>query len=425
MRPRVLVTNWASADNLGDLAILKAQVEYLEQDLGAEVAILGCGPAVVPPEALANRYVGGVPWPAPWEFGVLPWLRGCVLALISLASPSLAGRLSASHAQLVSVISSADVVMPKGGGYFHSNGTLRRWLFLLRSLYPLLLARRLGVRRAAWGHSIGPLEGNAARVIVRAALTDADIIVRDDASCDVCSGLGLTARRAPDFAVLTKAGGGTPGDAAAHANGVCTVGVTAKRVSRDPAVQADYVRAMRHSLYLITEAASADGKQVVFEFIPQVVGPTRVEDDRPVLREIAAGLQEETVRFVTRPYDLSGVLAIYAGLEFLVATRLHSAILAACPGTPSAIFSYIGGKAGGFVKDIGLPEWVTTGSVEEFPETVRRCFEARVGLRRRLAPGLAQARRTLKAVACSLPEDRTHRRNGVARWCFGARGRLG
>lgn len=405
-RPRVLVTNWESSDNLGDHAILAAQVAFLEDTVGACVRLLGNQPGVSFPSDLAKRHCADSPWPSPWRHGTVAWVRGLLLAAVSLISPAAASCVSSAHAAVVRTISTADVVMPKGGGYFLADGSPRRCLFLLRMLYPLLLARRLGVARVLWGHSIGPVHGRPARALMRMALGGAEIVVRDEASVDVCRALGLHAGRAPDFALLSGADARpsrrtTPVTAQVH------VGVTAKRVSANPRVQAGYIDAMSSALTLLAESAAHEATRAVFHLVPQVIGPTPQEDDRPVLAELAKKLPSLPLLHEERPETIAAAVALYGEFDFVLATRLHSAILAACAGTPFAVYGYVGGKARGFVQDVGLPSWVTTSELEQIPRMTLRCFEARRELRVRLESGLDHARARLEQLRLSVGEQST------------------
>lgn len=402
MRPvRVLVTNWESAENLGDYAILKTQVQLLEQHYGATVCVLGNQPGVVLPRDLEGRHCGNAPWASPSRGGMASWIRGLVCCLLVLARPSLSRFLPDTYRSLVSVLAQVDIVMPKGGGYLMADGSLRRALFLARTAYPLFLARRLGIRRVLWGHSIGPVKGRISRALLRTALQDARIVVRDDDSLRLCLGLRLTADRAPDLALLTAHDFFSKPFAQSGEEGVRRIGVTAKRVSANEGIQQLYLQAMAEAIAFIGSAAWDRGHKVAIHLVPQVTGPTPSEDDRPVLKELAALIRSENCVVEPPPRDLAAAMETYAGFDFVLATRLHSAILSACVGTPSAVFGYVGGKAQGMVQDLGLPEWTTTNRFEEIPVTALRCYRNRDMLRVRIALGLLGVRDRLRSLSLS------------------------
>lgn len=400
---RVLVTNWESADNLGDYAILRAQVGLLEGRLGASVRILGNQPGVVLPAELEPRHCCDSPWVSPWRGGTRAWAGGLARSLLVLAWPPSSGFLDGGFSQLVRLLAAADLVMPKGGGYLLTDGSARKSLFLARSLLPLLLARRLGVHRALLGHSIGPVKGWPGRALLKTALRGAQIVVRDDASLRVCRDLGLPADRAPDLALLTVPPAGKGRHHDASRGRITRIGVTARRVSADGHTQDRFVRAVAEAVALIAAEVADSGRVARVHLIPQVVGPTPLEDDRPVLNELAGRLGAVECVQEDQPADLAAALGTYARLDFLLATRMHSAILSACVGTPFTVFGYVGGKAAGMVRDLGLPAWTSTDRIEEIPATALRCYRERDSLRAEIARGLPEARERLYRVRLAGP----------------------
>lgn len=395
---QVLLTNWESADNLGDYAIVLAQVALLEEHLGCSVGILGNQPGVLVPPELQEKHRADCPWIGPSRGSVMRWARCLVCCQLLLVHPGLCRLLPRQYGSLVRLLSEADIVMPKGGGYYIGDRSLRKFLFLLRSLYPILLARRLGVRRVLWGHSIGPIEGWAGTRLLKAALRGATISVRDDASLALCRRLGLAVTRAPDLALLTRSEGLREPGQRLRGSGdadLVRIGVTARRVSRDPGVQRLYLGAVVAAVMSIVSNAADHGTGVAVHLVPQVKGPTVFEDDRPVLQELAALLGVHDCSLRRPPRDIAAALDTYRSLDFLVATRMHSAVLAACAGTPFFAFGYVGAKTQGLVHDLGLPRWTTTDQVGCIPKAALRCYLARDSLRLLLADGLEEARARL------------------------------
>ena len=409
----MLITNWESAENLGDYAILCAQVRLLEESGGMTVAILGNQPSVAVPAALADRHCGDAPWPSPSRRGLTTWSRSLAACLAILLYPPISRLLPEDYRRVVRLLSTADIVMPKGGGYLIADGSLRKVLFLARTLFPLMLARRLRVRRVLWGHSIGPARGRIGRALIRTALKDASIAVRDDASLALCHEFGLAAQRAPDLAFLTQPESARgPADASDGCR-VVNVGLTAKRISACAAIQHQYLRSLAAAVTSICAAIREDGRRAEVHLIPQVTGPTPSEDDRPVLREVVDLLCSEDCVVASPPDDIESALTAYGHLDFLVATRAHSAVLSACAGTPFFVFGYIGGKAQGMVQDLGLPEWTTTDLSREIPAHALKCYQSRDALRTQIARGLPAARKRIRDLR--LPTDVAAAAPGVPR----------
>jgi len=332
------------------------------------------------------------------------------------------------YREAMSAIRSADLVVQKGGGYLHADGSLRKVVFLLRALWPLLIARRLGKRRALLGHSVGPVRGFLASNLLRLALHGASLIVRDEASMAVSARLRLCATRLPDLGLLTRFQAREASSTARP--GLTDVGVTAKRVSGNPDQQSRYLDALTDALVALEGAEHEKGGKMVVRLIPQVTGPTDREDDRPVLEELRQRLESNDrfaseVRVESSFSSMDDAGCRYGQLDFLLATRMHSAVLAACSGTPFCLFGYIGGKAEGLVRDLELPSWVTTTRVEELPEVAKRCYQSRLELRGTLVVGLEKARERLLqgldrqcdriAAGDGCPRNGTARRNEARR----------
>jgi polysaccharide pyruvyl transferase WcaK-like protein len=91
-------------------------------------------------------------------------------------------------------------------------------------------------------------------------------------------------------------------------------------------------------------------------------------------------------------------LRVYRSLDFLLATRMHSAVLAACAETPFSVFGYVGGKARGLIDDLGLPDWVTTSEPSSLPETALECYRHRSHLRVQIRAGVSAARKRIRSL---------------------------
>jgi len=175
---RLGISHWYSTDNLGDLAILVGQIEVLKA-LGVHRPVLiGVEPGVEVPPGLEIGTFACSPWCSPQTRGARRWLGGLLWALVALAMPR-SRFLPREWRAFVATLAGLDVLMPKGGGYLYSRSGLRGLFFTMRICWPLLMARRLGVRRVAWGHSIGPAEGRLGSRLLRWALAGARILVRD------------------------------------------------------------------------------------------------------------------------------------------------------------------------------------------------------------------------------------------------------
>lgn len=371
---RLGISHWYSADNLGDVAILEGQLRLLQSHGLQPVVVLGVDSSARPPDSACGAEFACVPWPSPATTGVGPWLWGLIWAITTLLAPRSRVR-PAAFGEFVRLISSLDALMPKGGGYLYSRSGLRGVLFTLRICWPLLLARRLGVRRLVWGHSIGPADTTVGAWLVRAAIQGADVIVRDDASRGLLDRWGVPHRRAPDFAFAFAAR--APAPEPRRRRRQVTVGLTARTVG-PPASQSAYEDALVAALDRLADEVRAETRrELTVSLLPQVTGPLPEEDDRPVLRRIGQRLHCETAIAPLSHTDVASALDQYEELDFLLATRLHSALLASCVAVPFVVYEYIGGKARGVVQDLGLPGWLVVDHPSQLVDAVGRGWQER------------------------------------------------
>lgn len=388
---RLGISHWYSADNLGDVAILNGQLLLLERHGLKPAVMVGVDRAVTPPDPVGAAEFAWVPWPSPSTSGLGAWSWGFVWAMLTLLGPRSRLR-PAAFREFPRLISSLDALMPKGGGYLYSRSGLRGVLFTLRICWPLLLARRLRVRRLVWGHSIGPVETGVGGWLLRTAIRGADVIVRDDASRALLDHWGVPHGRAPDFAFAFAAC--APGPGRRHRRWPVTVGLTARTVGA-PSEQRAYENALVAAIdRLAVDVHAETGHELRLSLLPQVTGPLPEEDDRPVLRRIGERVHCETSVAALSHSDMAQALARYEELDFLLATRLHSALLASCVAIPFVVYEYIGGKAHGVVRDLGLPGWVVVDHPSEIVDAARRGWRERetlVAAYRHSLPQIARA----------------------------------
>ncbi|MGN6869084.1 MAG: polysaccharide pyruvyl transferase family protein [Solirubrobacteraceae bacterium] len=371
---RLGISHWYSADNLGDVAILGGQLRMLNRSGLSPCVVIGVDRGVTPPPGARGCAFTCVPWPNPATFGLGPWLSGFIWAMITLIAPRARWR-PAAFREFVEVLSGLDAVMAKGGGYLYSRSGLRGVLFTLRICWPLLLARRLGVRRLVWGHSIGPADTWLGALLLRAAIRGADVIVRDDASRALLDRWGIPHKRVPDFA-FAYAPYATSTDHR-RVQGDVILGLTARTIG-PPAEQAAYEDALVAAIdALHDDVRAGTGRDMRLLLLAQVTGPLPEEDDRPVLRRIGQRVRCECVPGEFGHGDVEQALRRYGELDFLIATRLHSALLASCVTIPFVVYEYIGAKARGVIRDLGLPEWVVIDEPSKLPELARRGWRDR------------------------------------------------
>jgi colanic acid/amylovoran biosynthesis protein len=94
--------------------------------------------------------------------------------------------------------------------------------------------------------------------------------------------------------------------------------------------------------------------------VPQVTGPSVVEDDRFVVSELASKIADSRVEVLdTGKFGPSEFCGLYSQASAVVAVRLHGAILAMAGGTPALAIAYFTGKTSGVMEGMGFGDsWV-------------------------------------------------------------------
>ena len=374
---RVLLANHWHDDNRGDSAITEGILTLLHGAVpDAHVTVTTLwedGPLADG----ATRHLGAAagagatvrPSPAPTELRGYRGARGrgrTALDAARLVARSVPDAVAAVTGAPVpswrDVVATHDAVVLVGGSNVFDDAGVPAVLGVPRLqavLGPVQAAVRLGRPALVLGHTLGPFAHAAGRRTARRMLAGADLaVVREARSVDVARSLGVRAvEEAPDLAfalepVRTPRVGALldalPWDA--RRTLVLSVRSHPTRRDADDRLVAEFAAAAR----ALVAAGDLDGVAVV----PHTVGPTPVEDDRPLSAALLAALAG--VPAVLVPDDLApGELsAFYGGVGAVVAVRLHAAILALNAGTPTFAVAYLTGKTHGVMAQVGLPDAV-------------------------------------------------------------------
>jgi len=294
----------------------------------------------------------------------------------------------------------ADVCVSAGGGYLYDDGSRAARLNLVLRLLPLRTAHRAGKQVVLFSQSIGPFASRRLGSLVARALANyALVIVREEISASMCADLGLRNVSVCDDIAFALEPSTPPGNAR-DLRGEVTVGVTV--VNALPGVDAAGYARYREALAqgLIGALRGRDEKVAVISQVSAHAG----DDDVRAGRELAQRLREADIsaRFINLG-DVTDeeVAAVYGQLRLVVASRLHSAILALCAQTPVLALSYLPKTDGVFARmamsDMVLP--------------ARRLEAAR--LETQLRAALADAGQLAARVRAKLPEMRASAASAV------------
>lgn len=239
------------------------------------------------------------------------------------------------------------LVLIGGSDVFDISSSPTSRMRLIRVLAPAIVAKSIGVPVFFWGHTLGPFETAAGRVIASNGLSAArGVFVREEASAVLARELAPATDVivAPDIAFLLEA------SAEQKAGSRYLVLVPRRHIMPGAEKRTEnlVVELSRFAQHLI----DTDEVDEVF-LVAQVTGPSANEDDRTICTELAAKIDRKEVRVYTGVVDPESLVSFYGGAQAVVSVRLHGAILAIAAGVPAFAISYFTGKTEGVMNSVG------------------------------------------------------------------------
>jgi polysaccharide pyruvyl transferase WcaK-like protein len=403
---KILLTNMCDDGNRGDLAILQGTVRAFKASLpDLEFSIspmevsapeLLTGPVMKESAKLADFPL--VPSPVPAKgvnsMKLAPWVERTSRALLSGGTRSRA--LGDADREYARAVRSADLVVAKGGQYLYSYPGPRQALFAVRMLHQLNAAQRIGTPTCVFGTSLGPwqpaIRGRFKSVLSRCAA----VVTREELSYEfaVRNGLG-NAQRGVDLAFALYDGGA---ESAATREGIAFT-------PRDIPQASDVARKRYEEVLVRTAQWLIDERGEHCYLAVQVIGDLPLCErlyraiDRPGRVEIASEIND---------YPMDQLIDWYGARKLIVATRLHSVILAALRHTPSVILECSPPKMEGISKQLKTAEWrvpAATDEVKRLPVLVSRALDSLDELRRALPDAVAPLQAQAFSSAAKLLEQ--------------------
>ncbi len=371
----VCANHWHD-DNKGDSAISAGILQLLRRHWPTEpVRFVSMHEAHQPQFAGAARHLEAAAstdstlqlegaW-CPTELGSARGGSAALRAVRWLArlTPSIAevitGRVSARTKQRLEGVTMLVLI---GGSNIYDNPDVfpaLSYARLFSVLYPAWAAGRLGIPVALAGHTLGPFERTLGTRIGRTMLAGVrHCTLREDTSVSVAHRLGIRDTVvAPDMAFATPPHPSSRVNAFLGAAGERTMAIVPRQHPHagrgaDEAVLDQFVSLAHNAMRM----AIIDRVLVV----AQCHGPTAIEDDRPIARQLADRIGGDAVSVVDVDLTPGELTALYGGCSLVVTVRLHAAILALSQGTPAFAIAYMTRKTEGVMTQAGLPAaWST------------------------------------------------------------------
>lgn len=374
VKPIVIINAWHD-DNAGDSAIAEVCIQFAREfwpnhPINVHTMLASADPAY----DHWNRHLRAenpdvtfkpAMFPEPVSGG--PWRKLKLLVRSAMSAPLLLKSLPAPgrSAALAYVAGAERIIVVGGSDLFQlKRPAITSALRLRRILEPCQLANRLGVPYHLWGHTLGPFEDGRGQRYMRSILSGAqEVVVREKISRALALEIAPSANvvELPDFAFALNSDEATQTESAAsqplrYAAIVPRGHILDDQASQEPKLIAEFAKLA----LLLLEADLVDQVLVV----PQVVGPSSIENDEFIAQKIAASASDPRVVTVSGGKSPSELRSLYANATGVVAVRLHGAILSISAGTPAFAISYFTAKTQGVLEGAGMHDSWTT--IEQF-----------------------------------------------------------
>ena len=201
-----------------------------------------------------------------------------------------------------------DLVVAMGGSNLHDNPDVLAPFSVARLLvflYPVWAAGRLGIPTVLFGHTLGPFPRRTARRLARYMLREVQTTQpREGRSRPAAAMLGLwEISVGPDVAPRphSRPEPSRPPHPVRAARGRRRFTCSGRPPASPPASSGESAASCRVRVLARGMLERAEVRQVLI--VPQVLGPTEIEDDRPLSRELSAILQGYPVHLIEDDLD--------------------------------------------------------------------------------------------------------------------------
>jgi polysaccharide pyruvyl transferase WcaK-like protein len=327
---RVVISNVFGDSNRGGTAITSVAITLIQARLPqADISLIPILSSDGDDVAFTHRHVAmlhpsvDITEPLVRERqGRIGRMRMAVDSLLILSG--LVGRRSPTVAR----IRNAGLVVGKGGQVFRMRRGAGPLFGFWMDVLPLLLARRMRVPAALFSVTVGPYEeGSVAARFASLVLNRLQlVVVRDDRSADAARALGVRPERvrvAADSVFAIRAPTRAESDRAAkRATPGCRYGV----ITVLPWKDFDDVAAV--VIDAVTEILNQG-------HVDEILVVMQTTEDCEASKQFRTIANDDRFRLVLDDLTPAELAALYSRARFVVAGRMHSAILALVAGTPA------------------------------------------------------------------------------------------
>lgn len=357
---KVLITNAYSGRNKGDAGIILGMIQSLSTRNGFKKAEISISSADYPLDS------GHYSHPVVPSFQSVQanWARNRhirMLAFLVIIFPfSLIWvffyryfakdiRIPKSIRDMFRIYAKSDLIIAAGGGYLYTTSKILGNVVLFVNIYSFYFGVLLGKPVYIYSQSIGPFAGRFQSWLTKRALRRVrHIQVREQFSYDLVQSwkIQTPVYVVPDAAFLLQSDEYL--SAAELPGKNLRIGITARKWFRNQRAQRRYERTIGEFADWLIDSMKA----FVF-FIPQVTFERGNDDDRVVARDIYSIIESKhSVCLIEEELSPQEIMGLYGRMDFLIGTRMHSAIFALCMNIPAMAIAYQP-KTIGIMKQLG------------------------------------------------------------------------
>jgi colanic acid/amylovoran biosynthesis protein len=349
----ILIVNVHSALNLGDEAIMASTLDTLRRDFPqASIRIAANDPASWQTVSGVQVIPSLCSWVGDCRLGIFRQTLGrmpivaffLVLAGLLYRAFHIRLRLGAPEKNaLLDAYYNADLVLSCGGGNFYAHHPLSPAYFwaLAALAFPVLCGKITCMLPQSVGPVVGAFQRTAAAFVFRSVTC---LLVREQKSYEFLK-RDLKLEREipvlPDLAfglpcISAPQGNTSPAETHPLRIGVTVMdrGAQDRQFSR----QQDYEDALVATLLRLRRS-----QPVEITFFVQVYGPSPQHDDRIATRRVFEGVSQlipEATKLREGYQSADELRRAYGGMDLLLGTRLHTAILAMSASVPAVLIGY-------------------------------------------------------------------------------------
>lgn len=258
----------------------------------------------------------------------------------------------------------ADIIVSCGGGFLYSHPKLHIEASLIMHLGQIYFANRLNKKVILYSQSIGPFRSRVSKKIANFVLKEVTkITIREELSKVFLKDININnpivvgdsafTMSSDDFDIVKD-------NLLDLDYSKFNVGVTVRqwefpRQENPKELYKEYI----HSVANAIEYVVKKHKATVY-LVPQVTGPTPIEDDRISNKHVMDELDDEvrgSVKILSQDYRPEELKAIYSKFDLFIGTRMHSNIFSLSSLVPTIAIAYEP-KTTGIMKLLNLSKFV-------------------------------------------------------------------